>query len=169
VTDMLSFQEQSTEHLCGKIADFMLNHQWMLATAESCTGGLIAGSCTSLAGSSAWFDRGFVTYSNHAKTSMLGVPEALISAHGAVSEPVARHGPRCTAVCLCAGGTLGHRHRRPRRRQCRQTGGHRLVRLGDCATGMERSPVFEGDRAAVRAATVRHSLQRLLTILQADT
>ena len=46
----------------------MLKHQWMLATAESCTGGLIAGACTDLAGSSAWFERGFVTYSNEAKT-----------------------------------------------------------------------------------------------------
>lgn len=62
----------------------------MLATAESCTGGMIAAACTDLAGSSAWFDRGFVTYSNEAKTEMLGVDAALITAHGAVSEPVAR-------------------------------------------------------------------------------
>jgi nicotinamide-nucleotide amidase len=63
---------------------------WMLATAESCTGGLIAGAVTDVAGSSAVFDRGFVTYSNAAKTQMLGVPAELIAAHGAVSEPVAR-------------------------------------------------------------------------------
>ena len=68
----------------------MLKHQWMLATAESCTGGLIAGACTDLAGSSAWFERGFVTYSNEAKTELLGVDAALIATHGAVSEPVAR-------------------------------------------------------------------------------
>ncbi|WP_457330509.1 CinA family protein, partial [Rhizobacter sp. P5_C2] len=61
-----------------------------IATAESCTGGLIAAACTSVAGSSDWFERGFVTYSNEAKTQMLGVPAALIAQHGAVSEEVAR-------------------------------------------------------------------------------
>lgn len=63
---------------------------WMLATAESCTGGLIAARLTDIPGSSAVVERGFVTYSNASKTEMLGVPPALIEAHGAVSEPVAR-------------------------------------------------------------------------------
>ena len=62
----------------------------MLAAAESCTGGLIAAACTALAGSSDWFERGFVTYSDAAKTDMLGVEPALIAAHGAVSAEVAR-------------------------------------------------------------------------------
>ncbi|MCT8974170.1 CinA family protein [Microbaculum marinisediminis] len=62
----------------------------MVATAESCTGGLVAGFLTEIAGSSAVFDRGFVTYSNAAKTEVLGVPADLVAAHGAVSEPVAR-------------------------------------------------------------------------------
>ncbi len=62
----------------------------MVCTAESCTGGLIAGACTDLAGSSDWFERGIVSYSNAAKTELLGVAAALIEAHGAVSEPVAR-------------------------------------------------------------------------------
>ena len=61
----------------------------MLSTAESCTGGLVAAACTDVAGSSVWFDRGFVTYSNAAKHEMLGVPLALIEQHGAVSEAVA--------------------------------------------------------------------------------
>ena len=61
-----------------------------IATAESCTGGLIAALLTEIAGSSGVFERGFVTYSNAAKTEMLGVPAAMIEAHGAVSEPVAR-------------------------------------------------------------------------------
>jgi nicotinamide-nucleotide amidase len=61
-----------------------------IATAESCTGGLVAGALTAIAGSSAAVDRGFVTYSNAAKAEMLGVPAALIERHGAVSEPVAR-------------------------------------------------------------------------------
>ncbi len=62
----------------------------MVATAESCTGGLVAGFLTEIAGSSAVFERGFVTYSNDAKTEVLGVPTDLIAAHGAVSEEVAR-------------------------------------------------------------------------------
>jgi nicotinamide-nucleotide amidase len=62
----------------------------MVATAESCTGGLVAGFLTEIAGSSGVFERGFVTYSNEAKTELLGVPKDLIEAHGAVSEPVAR-------------------------------------------------------------------------------
>ncbi len=62
----------------------------MAATAESCTGGLVAGALTAIAGSSAVVDRGFVTYSNEAKSDLVAVPAALIEAHGAVSEPVAR-------------------------------------------------------------------------------
>jgi nicotinamide-nucleotide amidase len=63
---------------------------WRIATAESCTGGLVAGLLTEIAGSSDVVERGFVTYSNEAKTELVGVPAALIAAHGAVSEPVAR-------------------------------------------------------------------------------
>lgn len=73
---------------------------WTVATAESCTGGLVAGALTAIAGSSAVVDRGFVTYSNQAKAEMLGVPSETIEAHGAVSEPVARAmaaGARVTA------------------------------------------------------------------------
>lgn len=62
----------------------------MIATAESCTGGLVAAALTQVAGSSAVVDRGFVTYSNDAKSDLVAVPAALITAHGAVSEPVAR-------------------------------------------------------------------------------
>lgn len=63
---------------------------WRVATAESCTGGLVAGAITDIAGSSAWFDRGFVTYSNAAKIEMLGVLAETLAFHGAVSEPTAR-------------------------------------------------------------------------------
>jgi len=71
------------------IADYT-SRGWMIATAESCTGGLVAGLLTEVAGSSAVVERGFVTYSNAAKTELLGVPVELIGAHGAVSETVAR-------------------------------------------------------------------------------
>ena len=72
------------------LADALRVRGWKLATAESCTGGLIAAACTALAGSSDWFERGFVTYSTAAKTELLGVDAPLIAAQGAVSEPVAR-------------------------------------------------------------------------------
>ena len=72
------------------LADALRSRCWRLATAESCTGGLIAAACTQLAGSSDWFERGVVSYSNAAKTELLDVPASLIEAHGAVSEAVAR-------------------------------------------------------------------------------
>lgn len=73
----------------AEVIDALRGAGWMLATAESCTGGLIAGAVTDVAGSSDVFDRGFVTYSNAAKTQMIGVPEDTIAEHGAVSEEVA--------------------------------------------------------------------------------
>jgi nicotinamide-nucleotide amidase len=72
------------------LAEALLARGWMLAAAESCTGGLIAAACTALPGSSRWFERGFVTYGNAAKVEQLGVAQELLDAHGAVSEPVAR-------------------------------------------------------------------------------
>jgi nicotinamide-nucleotide amidase len=71
------------------LAEALRARAWKIATAESCTGGLIAAACTSVAGSSDWFERGFVTYSNAAKVDMLGVDAGLIAAHGAVSAAVA--------------------------------------------------------------------------------
>lgn len=76
--------------LARAVVEAALRNGVMIATAESCTGGLVAGAITGVPGSSAVLDRGFVTYSNAAKAAMIGVPAALIEAHGAVSEPVAR-------------------------------------------------------------------------------
>ena len=75
--------------LAADVGSRLLACGWRLATAESCTGGLIAGAITAIPGSSDWFERGFVTYSNDAKHEMLGVPLALIREFGAVSEAVA--------------------------------------------------------------------------------
>ncbi|MDP1782640.1 MAG: CinA family protein [Hydrogenophaga sp.] len=136
---------------------------WMMATAESCTGGLIAGACTDASGSSDWFERGFVTYSNAAKTELLGVPAELIEAHGAVSEPVARamaagailHAPVQLTVAVT--GVAG------------PTGGSADKPVGTVwfgwatpAGSFTEHRRFDGDRAAVRAATVRHALAGLL-------
>ncbi len=76
--------------LAEAVADSCLRRGIELTTAESCTGGWIAKACTDLSGSSAWFGTGFVTYSDRAKTRLLGVPSELLRAHGAVSEPVVR-------------------------------------------------------------------------------
>ena len=147
----------------AEIAHILLKNQWHLATAESCTGGLIAAACTDLAGSSQWFERGFVTYSNAAKVELLGVDEALLQAHGAVSEPVAR------------AMALGALRRAPVQRAVAVTG---IAGPGGAVPGKpvgtvwlalarDDAPVqawrlqLPGDRAAVRAETVRAALGAL--------
>ena len=140
---------------------------WMLATAESCTGGLIAAACTDLAGSSTWFERGVVTDSNAAKTELLGVPADLVAAHGAVSEPVAR---------AMAVGALQH---------ARAQVAVAVTGVAGPGGGSAEKPVgtvwfgfalpggavqteclrFDGDRATVRAETVAHAQCRLLALL----
>jgi nicotinamide-nucleotide amidase len=136
---------------------------WRLATAESCTGGLIAATLTAVAGSSDVVDRGFVTYSNAAKTEMLGVAAQIVAAHGAVSEQVARAmaagalaRSAATAVVACTGiaGPSGGSLEKP-------VG---LVYVA-CAVGGGRPVVerhvFPGDRDAVREATVRAAFRML--------
>ena len=76
--------------LLRDLAQALLGRGERLVCAESCTGGLVAACCTALPGSSDWFERGYVTYSNAAKVAELGVAPDLLAAHGAVSEPVAR-------------------------------------------------------------------------------
>ncbi|MFZ5522844.1 MAG: nicotinamide-nucleotide amidase [Pseudomonadota bacterium] len=76
--------------LAAQVGALLKSHGMMLVTAESCTGGGVAQAITDVAGSSAWFERGFVTYSNLAKQQMLGVSEATLKQHGAVSEAVVR-------------------------------------------------------------------------------
>ena len=98
--------------------------QVKLATAESCTGGLISAVLTAIAGSSDVVERGFVTYSNEAKTELLGVPAELIGAVGAVSEPVAeRMAEGALQRSQRRHRRVGDRRCRPRRRQCREAGG----------------------------------------------
>ena len=127
-----------------------------LATAESCTGGLIAAALTAIPGSSATVLAGYVTYANAAKTRMVGVPEAMLAAHGAVSEPVARQmaeGARADAAadiavsCTGIAGPGGGSATKP-------VG---LVFIGCAAHGREtrvERHVFPGDRTTIRAATV---------------
>ena len=145
------------------LGDALRARGWMLATAESCTGGLIAAACTAVAGSSDWFERGVVSYSNAAKTELLGVPAALIEAHGAVSAEVA---------CAMAEGALS----RSRAQLAVAVTG--IAGPGGATPGKPVGTVWlafarrgapaqaellrlDGDRAAVREQTVRHALARL--------
>ncbi len=151
------------------LADALRARGWRLATAESCTGGLIAATCTALAGSSDWFERGFVTYSNAAKSDQLGVPAPLIAQHGAVSEPVARamaegalaHAPADIAVAVTGiAGPGGATPGKP-------VG---LVWLAVAQRGAAthaEALQLNGDRAAVRAQTVQIALQRVLDAVRA--
>jgi nicotinamide-nucleotide amidase len=137
---------------------------WMAATAESCTGGWIAKCMTDIAGSSAWFDRGFVTYSNAAKQEMLGVDAAVLESEGAVSEATVAamvrgalaHSRADIAVAVSGiAGPGGGRPGKPVGTVCfawaTRDG---LQRLATCH--------FEGDREAVRRQSVAHALQGLL-------
>ena len=163
---LLSKKELLAPGFTGLLADLMLQKKWLLATAESCTGGLISAACTDLAGSSNWFERGFVSYSNEAKCELLGVDAALIAAHGAVSEEVVRamaagaiarsRAQVAVAVTGVAGPTGGSR--------AKPVG---TVWFGFMLGGRLSSEVqhFGGDRAAVRLATVQHALQRLVQLL----
>ena len=148
------------------LADTLRSAGWSLATAESCTGGLIAARCTDLAGSSDWFERGFVTYSNAAKSDMLGVDPQLIVREGAVSEAVVRamasgalkHSLAQVAVAVTGVAGPG--------------GGSAAKPVGTVWFGWA-TPLgvfsavqhFDGDRAQVRQATVDHALHRLLALL----
>lgn len=144
---------------------------WMVATAESCTGGLIAAALTGIAGSSDVVDRGFVTYSNDAKTAMLGVPAALIEAHGAVSAEVAAAMAagalqRSRAdVAVAVTGIAGPGGGSP----SKPVG---LVWFGLAArtagTATEHR-IFPGDRAAVRGATVLRALEMLRDVADAGS
>ncbi len=166
-SDLLSKEELPAQVSIGLMADFLQEKRWLLATAESCTGGMISAACTDLAGSSAWFERGFVTYSNEAKTELLGVDAALIRRHGAVSEEVARamaqgavtrsHAQVSVAVTGVAGPTGGS--------AAKPVG---TVWFGFNVGGQVTSEMkrFNGDRAAVRSATVQHAVQRLLQLLR---
>jgi nicotinamide-nucleotide amidase len=156
----------STRTLCEQLAQALQARGWMLATAESCTGGMIAAACTDLSGSSNWFERGFVTYSNAAKTELLGVDPALIAQHGAVSELVARamafgavrHSQAQVSVSVTGvAGPSGGTPQKP-------VG---TIWFGFQVNGQLTSETrrFAGDRAAVRSATVDHALQRLIELL----
>ena len=154
------------QFLAQRVGAALMRRNARFAAAESCTGGWIAKVCTDLAGSSEWFDRGFVTYSNAAKQELLRVPEKLIQKHGAVSEPVVQvmaqeacarsDGQFAVAVSGVAGpgggtpekpvGLVWFAWRHP-------------------AGLASESRRFEGDREAVRRQTVATALRGMLDFI----
>ena len=137
-----------------------------LVTAESCTGGMVATAITDISGSSGWFDRGFITYSNQAKHEMIGVPTDMLDRHGAVSEPVARamaegalRNSRAQ-VSLAITGVAG------------PGGGTKEKPVGMVVFAWSNrlhteveTVVFKGDREQIRVQAAAHSLRGLLTLL----
>ena len=157
--------------LVEALAEALVQRGWMLATAESCTGGLIAATCTDRAGSSAWFDRAAVTYSNDAKQTMLGVSAASIERDGAVSESVVRamaegallHSRAQVAVAVSGvAGPGGGSPDKP-------VGTVWVAwAVADQPTSA-RCFLFDGDRAQVRWQTCEAALAGVLKLLQSPS
>jgi nicotinamide-nucleotide amidase len=154
------------EATVAQLADALRSRGEKLVTAESCTGGLIAAACTSIAGSSDWFERGFVTYSNEAKAEMLGVDAELIARHGAVSEKVvhamvlgALERSRATwsiavsGVAGPGGGTV-----------TKPVGLVWTAWAGPSGVDVE-AKTWPGDRGAVRRASVQHALAHVVAMV----
>lgn len=143
---------------------------WLLTTAESCTGGWIAATVTATSGSSAWFDRGFVTYSNAAKTDMLGVAAATLEEHGAVSEATVAEMAegalaRSTAdVAIAVSGVAGPGGGTP----AKPVGMVCVAWARRGAATLVQTLQLAGDREAVRRQTVIHTLRRLIELAGAD-
>lgn len=160
--------DQDLEALAGEAGRELKKHGLMLATAESCTGGWVAQMITSIAGSSEWFERGFVSYTNLAKREMLGVKTATLARYGAVSERTAR---------AMAEGALTHSHAQVALAItgiAGPTGGTPEKPVGTVCfawTGKKRKihsvkHQFSGDRAAVRRQAVATALQGLLEFVR---
>ncbi|PNH78098.1 nicotinamide-nucleotide amidase [Vibrio diazotrophicus] len=153
----------SVEQLSQQLGELLLKHKQVLVTAESCTGGGVANAITEIAGSSAWFDRAFVTYSNEAKQEMIGVEGQTLAEFGAVSEPV---------VIQMVQGAL---------KNSNATIGVSISGIAGPTGGSEEKPVgtvcfawadksewlkvetqhFTGDRSAVRTQAVIHALETI--------
>jgi nicotinamide-nucleotide amidase len=150
------------------VADRLLRHRQKVCTAESCTGGLIAKTFTDLAGSSDWFERGFVTYSNAAKNEMLAVPASLIEDYGAVSEAVAtamasgalRHSEADYSIAVTGiAGPGGGSDDKPV--------GTVWIAVASAGQMVAKRYQFDGDRQAVREATLHSALELLLDLVSA--
>ncbi|HEY3179485.1 MAG TPA: CinA family protein [Casimicrobiaceae bacterium] len=160
--------EHEIESLAAELGQRLLAHRSLVATAESCTGGLVAGAITSIAGSSEWFDRGFVTYSNDAKHELLDVDESVLRAHGAVSEATAvamaqgalKRSDAVLAVAVTGiAGPSGGTPEKPVGMVC-----FAWARKG--ATVIRRTHHLSGNRAEVRQASVAIALRGLIDLVE---
>ena len=155
------------EALAREVGEALQRHRLKLATAESCTGGWVSKEITGIAGSSAWFDRGFVTYSDDAKRDLLGVDEATLKQYGAVSEATVREMATGTLaqsraeVALSISGIAGPGGGTPQKPVGSVCFGWAL-REGGLRSESVR---FGGDRDAVRAQAVEHALRGVLRLL----
>ena len=153
--------------LTKTLAAILLSRNWMVSLAESCTGGLVSATLTELAGSSEWFERGYITYSNEAKTECLEVPARLIESHGAVSELVAKamaEGARINSgsdVAISITGIAG------------PSGGTAEKPVGTVCFGwatenqtLTKTMHFDGDRQAVRQQATEFALTELIALLR---
>ena len=162
-----------TDHiaqLVEQLAELAIQKNIMLATAESCTGGGIATAMTALAGSSAWFDAGFVTYSNEAKNRMLNVPMAVIETHGAVSESVveamtagavANSQAQLSVAVSGVAGPGGGTESKPI--------GTVWIAWRSASESVTQLYQFNGDRDSVRLQTVEQALSGLVKLLNKNT
>jgi len=159
--------ETELERLAVQCGRALRNRGWRLVTAESCTGGWVAKCVTDIAGSSSWFDRGFVTYSNAAKRDLLGVTAATLDAHGAVSE--ATVGEMATGalgrseadVSLAVSGIAGPDGGTPEK----PVGTVWLAWKAGDADVVTRKYCFDGDREAVRRQSVIVALEGVLSLV----
>ena len=156
--------DEMLDALARRVGEALATRGWRLATAESCTGGWIAEAVTAIGGSSAWFDRGFVTYSNDAKMDMLGVCAQTLAGHGAVSEATVREmaegalSRSLADVAVAVSGVAG------------PTGGTATKPVGmvciawaaKAASTCTLTVNFAGDRATVRRHTVIRALDGIV-------
>ena len=167
----MAVTQEILEALAAEVGTALERRGWMLATAESCTGGWVAQAMTAIAGSSVWFDRGFVTYSNVAKQAMLGVAAETLDRHGAVSEAVVAEMVRgavarsqAQIACAISGiaGPSGGSDSKPVGTVC-----FAWSWAGEATQCETRH--LPGDRREVRAQAVRHALEGVLARLAAMT
>jgi nicotinamide-nucleotide amidase len=154
--------------LAARLGKELARRNWIMGTAESCTGGLLAGAITSVPGSSRWFDRGFVTYSNEAKVVDLEVSAETLNAFGAVSEPVALEmasgvllASRVSHLAVSTTGIAGPEGGTPGKPVGLVCFGF-AMRAGEGITTQARTHVFAGDRAQIRDQAVAFAIVGVL-------
>ena len=154
------------------IASMLITRDWKIALAESCTGGLVCATLTNLAGSSEWFERGYITYSNEAKTECLGVPAELIESFGAVSEQVASamasgaqqaSGANVAISITGIAGPSGGSTEKPVGTVCF---GWAIQISSSESRVISKTIHFDGDRSAIREQAKDYALTELIALLR---